>query len=215
MPKSLTLKNDIEILNKYNSTLLIGIDEVGRGCWAGPVCVAGFALNIKSYKIFDGVNDSKLVSKKNRDALNLELIKNPHIIKTGKVKDINKLGIGKTITNCIAQIVQEFKEFYKDNNPIFLIDGQFKQDFGENTIKQNKSDSNYYSVASASIIAKVYRDNLMDKLDLKYKEYDFKNNKGYPAPKHLSALAQHGVSKIHRTSFTPIAKMLELQNENN
>ena len=217
MAKFLDFSKDIELLNQFNADLIIGIDEVGRGAWAGPVCIGAYVLDINNHEYLEGINDSKLVKKEKREELCPLLLKEKNLVLTGELDSINTVGIGKTISNLILNAVNVLNEYAVSSNKkaIFIIDGQFSNNFGENTIKRIKADSTYYSVGAASIIAKVYRDNLMNTFHSSYNLYGFDRNKGYPTQFHLSALNMHGVSPLHRRSFKPISKQLGLFNENN
>jgi len=217
MAISLDFTKDLELLSEYNADLIIGIDEVGRGAWAGPVCVGAFVLDIHNHKVLEGINDSKQVKKIKREELSSKLLDTKYLVMTGELESINNLGIGKTITNLIFDAVKQLNEYVNSINQkaLFIIDGQFKATFGDNSVKRIKADSTYYSVAAASILAKVYRDNLMDTLSSSYNQYGFNRNKGYPTPEHLKALKQYGVTQIHRKSFKPISDQLLLLNEDN
>jgi ribonuclease HII len=208
----LDFSKDIALAKEYNADILIGIDEVGRGAWAGPVCVGAFVLDFKTHTLLEGVNDSKLVKKEKREELSLALEQNKHVVSTGELDAINILGIGKTITQLIFQIKNELDQLLatQDKKALYIIDGQFKADFGESAVKRIKADSTFYSVAAASILAKVYRDNLMRNLHLSYNQYAFDKNKGYPTKEHLNALDLYGVCDIHRKSFKPISTQLLL-----
>lgn len=217
MAISLDFSKDRELLSEFKADLIIGIDEVGRGAWAGPVCIGAFVLDVSNQKLLDGVNDSKLVRKAKREELNSELVNSKYLVLTGELASINDYGIGITITNLIESAVKDLNEYLAaiDRKALYIIDGQFKATFGENCIKRNKADSTFYSVAAASILAKVYRDSLMDSLHSSYNQYAFHKNKGYPTLEHRNALKEYGVSQIHRKSFKPISNQLSLQNEVN
>lgn len=204
--QALDFSADIQLLNQHNADLVIGIDEVGRGAWAGPVCIGAFVLDINSFKLIDGINDSKLVPKQKRQELSSLLQPTNHLVLTGSLEDINQVGIGQTISQLITSAISQLYESLMQQNKraVYIIDGQFKTDFGNQTVKQNKADSTFYSVAAASILAKVYRDELMSQLHLSYNHYGFDRNKGYPTKEHLNALKIYGASQIHRTSFKPI-----------
>lgn len=217
MASPLDFSKDIELLNKFNSDLIIGIDEVGRGAWAGPVCIGAFVLDLSNHNLISGINDSKLVKKEKREELCGLLQNNKYMVLTGELDSINQFGIGLTITNLITKAVQELNKYVAEQNKraLFIIDGQFKATFGDNSVKRIKADSTFYSVAAASILAKVYRDNLMTQLHSSYNQYAFNKNKGYPTPEHLNALNKFGVSQIHRRSFKPISNQLTLLNDYN
>ncbi len=203
MKVSLQLDKDFLILKEKGYTKIVGIDEVGRGSWAGPVAVGAYCVDLNTQWI-NGINDSKQVSLKNREKLVDTLSAHIHSIHLGSVENINKYGIGKSITFLIQEIVEK----YNNSDTFFLIDGQFSQDFGTNSLKVIKGDATYYSIAAASILAKVYRDNLMKELHKTYPHYGFLTNVGYPSKSHIQALKIHGPTPIHRTSFTPIGEML-------
>jgi len=216
MAASLDFSKDLELIKEHNVDLVIGIDEVGRGAWAGPVCIGAFVLDINKHIPVIGVNDSKLVKKDKREEVSNLLQDNKFLVLTGELNSINSFGIGKTITDLIINAVDDLNAYVTNLNKkaLFIVDGQFKVSFGENSVKRIKADSTFYSVAAASILAKVFRDNLMTQLHSSYNQYAFNKNKGYPTSEHLKALNTYGVSKIHRTSFKPISNQLSLLNEN-
>jgi len=205
MKISLQLEKDLLILKEKGYGRVIGIDEVGRGSWAGPVAVGAYCLSLNTPWV-EGVNDSKQVSLKNREKLVETLSTHIHSVHLGSVENINKYGIGKSITLLIKEIV----EIYNSPDTFFLIDGQFSEDFGTNSLKVIKGDATYYSIAAASILAKVYRDNIMKLLHQTYPNYGFLTNVGYPSKAHIDALKIHGPTQIHRTSFAPIGQMLQV-----
>ncbi len=191
---------ELSLLNK-GYKYIIGIDEVGRGCWAGPTAIGVYVFN-KDSNILNGVNDSKKLTLKQRLKVSESLIDSNFKIYLGEVGDINLKGIGKTIENLIQNAVTEFNNKLGKDNCIFLIDGQFKSKFSSNSFKFIKGDSTYYSIAIASILAKVFRDNLMQELDINYPGYGFGKHKGYGTSKHLEAINTLGYCDIHRTSYT-------------
>ncbi len=193
-------------LLKKGYTRIVGIDEVGRGCWAGPVAVGAFVYDMNTEYV-KGVNDSKLIVSKQREKLFKKLSKFNYIVKFGEVDTINKVGIGKTIEILITEIVDQLN----DGNTFFTIDGQFSKNFGKDTMKAIKADSTYYCVGAASILAKVTRDKLMSELHESYPDYLFNRNKGYPSPFHRNILKEKGFCELHRTSFAPIRAMVEMQ----
>lgn len=178
---------------------VIGVDEVGRGCWAGPVAVCGYIFNSLS-PIQDNVNDSKKLTTVNRSKIFDSISKSEYVLKWGSPEMIDKYGIAKTIEKLILRIINE----YSDESTFFLIDGQFSQEFGRNVYTTWYGDSTYYSIAMASILAKVARDRLMDDMSKKYMYYGFSTNKGYGTKDHIQALKKHGVCEIHRMSYKPV-----------
>jgi ribonuclease HII len=180
---------------------IIGIDEAGRGSWAGPVYVGGYIFKINSAQV-SGVKDSKLLYAPKRQHLFESVSKSPEsaILKTGEIATINSKGIGRTITDLIAEIVEEFE----DDTTYFLIDGVFKRDFGVNSRKIIKGDRKHYSISCASIIAKVNRDSYMTALSTKFPAYAFEKHFGYGTKEHLELIKKYGVSSEHRINYKPI-----------
>ncbi len=177
---------------------IIGLDEVGRGSFAGPLVAAAVILP-ENFDI-TGINDSKLLTRKKREQLSNYILKkvNNYSISEVSVEYINKYGIGiathRAFLNCLKKMEGKFD--------FVLVDGFEIKNFDKNKQKHIiHGDRLSYSIAAASIIAKVYRDNLMLKLHNKYPHYFFNENKGYGTKKHREALKKHGLSKIHRTSF--------------
>jgi len=205
MSKFLSNKKELELLTKGYDRI-IGIDEVGRGCWAGPVYVCGFVYS-PTTRYYKGVHDSKKLTVKDREKMFSKLYNNDHHLAIGGLEEINNLGIGKVVTNLINSIVEK----YQSISTLFLIDGKFAKDFGINTRKIIKGDYNYYSIAAASIIAKVSRDKFMVGLSEEYQKYQFRINKGYGTKKHRELLASLGPSDFHRTSFKPIYESMKLR----
>lgn len=199
-PNNFFTTSDLEqqLLAEGHHTI-IGIDEVGRGAWAGPVVVAGYVFSNASI-VYPQVTDSKLLNPRFRAQLNQNLQLGQYLIIEGSVEQINKYGVGRVITNLIMQIINSFKQ----GNSYFLIDGVFKKDFGPQTQKIIKGDQKHYSIACASIVAKEYRDNMMRKLHQQYPQYSFDSNVGYGTRHHRQKIAEQGICQIHRTSFKPI-----------
>ena len=197
---------------------VIGVDEVGRGSFAGPV-VAGAVVFSKdtpcqprTRSILREINDSKLLNPRKREVLSKEIIKHSLLYATSTIglPAINKFGIGKATQMAIRKVVKivlwQILEINKSKPPIFVLADGFHIRYirGIGLVNQKaiiKGDRKSISIAAASIIAKVYRDKLMRKLNRKYPGYGFVRNKGYGTKFHRDALAKHGLSKIHRTSF--------------
>jgi ribonuclease HII len=184
---------------------IIGIDEAGRGAWAGPVAVGAYIFDLKTTKI-EGIKDSKLLSANQRENLFIKIYNiNNSIIELGKVELINKIGIGKTITSVIERIIKQTQ----DAQTFYLIDGIFSQNFGKNSKQIIKGDQLHYSISCASVLAKVFRDRLIIMLSERYPEYQFSKHKGYGTKLHQKAIEIYGISKIHRLNFKPIIAKLK------
>ncbi len=203
MPLDIYLKPhfEIDLLSdkENNYRRIIGIDEVGRGSWAGPVAIGVYFYDLES-EFVSGITDSKKLSIKKRESAYRLLSKHNYSVKIGSVQMIDKYGIGKTIEKLILQTVNLFN----DGETFFLIDGTFRQDFGIHSRKIIKGDLNHYSIAAASILAKVERDNMMKELSNKFTGYGFERNKGYGTKFHRDALKSLGITEIHRKSFKSI-----------
>ena len=189
-----------EELKLYESGFeyVCGIDEAGRGPLAGPVVVASVILPKNS--MIEGVNDSKKVSEKKREKIYEEIIKEAisygiAIIDEKEIDDINILkATKKGVTECIRNLE------VKPN--IILIDALEGIDTLQIPYKSViKGDAKHYSIAAASILAKVTRDRIMRKYDLLYPEYGFIQNKGYGTAKHIQVIKEKGICEIHRKSF--------------
>ncbi len=176
--------------------LIAGIDEAGRGPLAGPVVVASVIMPLDN--IIDGINDSKKVAEKKRELLYQKIIDTAlaydiEVIDEKTIDEINILNATKMgMQNCIKNL--------KIKPDLVLIDAvQIKSDI--ETLSIIKGDAKSYSIAAASILAKVYRDNLMREYDKEFPMYGFAKHKGYGTKMHIDAIKQYGICKIHRRSF--------------
>ena len=184
-------------------TPIIGVDEVGRGPLAGPVISAAIVLNKE--KIPEGINDSKKLSKKKREVINEELIsQHKFAIGIASVEEIDKINILQASLLAMKRAVLNLNI----KPQTILVDGNKLPDLEYNMYPIIKGDSKSISIAAASIIAKVYRDKLMQELSLQYPGYYWEKNSGYGTKQHLLALDNLGVTPIHRKSFAPIYNML-------
>ena len=194
----------MQISHKEILGLDCGVDEAGRGPWAGPVVAAAVILP-KNF-ITDKINDSKKLSKKNRDILYENITKNADFgLGFATVTEIDKLNILQASLLAMKRAVGNLNKV-----PVkALIDG--------NTIPPNlpcvsecivKGDTKVVSIAAASIVAKVVRDRFMTKLAQLHPGYGWERNFGYGVKEHQEALKTLGVTSEHRRSFKPIHKML-------
>jgi ribonuclease HII len=185
----------------YNISHVMGLDEVGRGAFAGPIVAAGVIYKpFSKYDYFDKVKDSKLLSHKKRETLST-LIKESSIwtIEEIEVDFINKFGIGKANYEVLKKVIKKLEEKINGENYFAIVDGY------DLRIKKQKGivrgDSISLSIASASIIAKEYRDDLMIKYSKLFPQYKFSENKGYGTQFHRDVIKNQGLCRIHRTSF--------------
>ena len=177
---------------------ICGIDEAGRGPLAGPVVVA--AVIMPEDSILEGVNDSKKVSEKKREKLYDEITSNAiawgvSIIDQKEIDDINILNATKKgLTIALTQLVEK--------PDIILVDALTGIDtLGIPYQSIIKGDAKSYSIAAASIIAKVTRDRIMRQWDEIYPEYGFEKHKGYGTKAHIEAIKEYGICSIHRKTF--------------
>lgn len=184
--------------NKYKGKIIAGIDEAGRGPLAGPVVCACVIMPLDEDKIIEGINDSKKLSPKKRDMLYDKIIERAISYKIVEIdhKTIDEINILQATRLGMKQALNGL-----DVTPDIVLVDAVKIDTDlpqENIIK---GDALSYNIASASILAKVYRDRLMEKYDEIYPEYGFKKHKGYGTKSHIEALKLYGKSEIHRDSF--------------
>ena len=184
--------------------LIAGVDEVGRGPLAGPVVAAAVILP-KACKI-PGLNDSKKIPKSKHKEIYEAVLQNAIAIGIG-IKDnhvIDQVNIYEATKLAMMESIGQL-----DPQPQHLLIDAMKLDLPISQTSIIKGDANSLSIAAASIVAKVTRDQMMEEFDRKYPGYDFAQNAGYGTAKHLAGLDQLGVTPIHRRSFEPIKSMCE------
>lgn len=194
----------LEYENKFRSEgykNIVGIDEVGRGPLAGPLVVSAVILPVNFNN--EEINDSKKLSDSKRREL-YEIIKKEALeIKTLVIdnKEVDKLNIYQATKKAMQDIVRlmdlEVDAIFVD---AMKLDGMNKP-----VLSLIKGDAKSISIASASIVAKVIRDDMMIEYDKMYPGYDFKNNKGYGTKKHMDAILKRGITPIHRLSYKPVS----------
>lgn len=191
---------------KYSPEPVIGVDEVGRGCLAGPVYAA--AVIFKSDNLSDVVTDSKLISEDRRDEL-AELILKEHQVGIGyaTVEEIDELNILQASLLAMKRAIEQL------GVPAghVLIDGNMKipglaTEFQQTTLI--KGDLRAAPISAASIVAKVARDRLMKELGARYPKYGFEVHKGYSTPNHKENIVTHGPCLMHRKSFAGVKEYL-------
>ena len=202
------IKEIEENLYKEGITSIAGIDEAGRGPLAGPVVVACVVMPRES--MIEGVNDSKKVSEKKRERLYDEIINEAigygvGIINQQEIDRINILNATKEgLTLAIKEMEKNLKEKNSDfeKPEIILVDALTKIDTDHIPYRSIiKGDSKSYSIAAASIIAKVTRDRIMRQWDEVYPMYGFARHKGYGTAAQIAAIKEHGLCPLHRRSF--------------
>jgi ribonuclease HII len=185
--------------------VIVGIDEVGRGCLAGPVTAAAVVLKRR----IPGLKDSKLLTKKQREALSLKIHEQALAVGIGwaDVSVVNEQGLTAAVRLAMSRALDKIQIDYDQ----VIIDGNF------NFIKDNpkvktliKADNSVAAVSAASIVAKVARDNYMAEISSKYPNYGFDRHVGYGTAMHLASLKLHGASDIHRLTYKPVRDLLQL-----
>lgn len=188
--------------------MILGIDEVGRGPWAGPLVVGAVILGGVQ---IDGLTDSKKLSKKKRETLDIEIREKALGIGIGWVaaSEIDEIGLSKSLVlatkRAVSQINVPYHEIIIDGTINFLLE----TNKGKYVTTMKKADLLVPCVSAASIVAKVARDNYMARQDKIYPGYGFKRHVGYGTAAHVAAIEELGVTPLHRLSFAPLVKYNE------
>lgn len=197
-------KNSMPLFSSGGFDFIIGTDEAGRGPAAGGVWAAAVCFkNDIDYSLFEKLNDSKKLSEKNRENL-FDIIKNNsfYSIKSVDVEKIEEINILNSSLLAMKLAVEDVINQLNSTNTLTLVDGnKLIKNFNHQQKFIIKGDSKSASIAAASILAKVSRDNFMQEIDKLYPMYDWKSNKGYLTKKHIEAIKQYGACKYHRMSF--------------
>jgi ribonuclease HII len=186
---------------KQGARIVAGVDEAGRGPLAGPV-VAAAAILPEGYKL-RGLNDSKQLSAQQRDEFYATLTSDSRVQFAVGVVDvdwIDRINILRATERAAAEAINKLP-LRPDH---VLVDGRPMRGLPVPQTAIVKGDARSFSIAAASVIAKVTRDRLMLELHAQYPAYDFASNKGYPTPEHLAALRAHGPCPFHRRTFGPV-----------
>lgn len=192
---------DLNIIKKENRSLICGIDEVGRGCLAGPVFSTAIIMSYE--QCIQSVNDSKKLTSKKREIVFDEIMKNAIAVSTTGISniDIDKYGILKCTINSMKKNIERLT-INPDLILVDYIDLSSEYECGKYNFRDIvHGDSISYAIAAASIVAKVTRDRLMCELSKEYPQYHFDKNKGYGTSEHIAAIREFGPSPIHRMTF--------------
>tara|TARA_B100001741_G_scaffold178800_1_gene147292 strand:+ start:1037 stop:1615 length:579 start_codon:yes stop_codon:yes gene_type:complete len=187
--------------------IVAGVDEVGRGSLIGPVYAAAviFKKNIKDKEIID----SKKIKKIKREIISKDIKKNSiWAIGSASLKEIENFNILNASLLAMKRAIEKLK--IKPN--LILIDGNKSPKIKNCLVKTViKGDQKIKEISAASIIAKVSRDKLMNKMSKKFKKYKWDLNAGYGTKDHIKAIKKYGITKFHRKTFKPVHKMLSLK----
>ena len=184
--------------------LVCGVDEAGRGPWAGPVCAGAVILNPK--KVPKGLDDSKKLTAKTREGLEVEIKARAVAWGVGfaSVEEIASLNILHSTGVAMCRAIEAMSV-----QPAFaLVDGNYRFKLPCEVKTVVGGDGKSKSIAAASILAKVARDRLMMEMDAQYPGYGFASHKGYNAPIHVEALVSLGPCEIHRRAWRPVKLVL-------
>jgi len=201
-------------LEDAQSGAVCGVDEAGRGPWVGPV-VAGAVVFLNrniNRDLLNGINDSKKLTAAKREMLYSLLLKEEEQgnltfgIGEASAMEIDRVNILQATFWAMKRAVQKLKVLPSHA----LIDGnRLPSDFCCPCSCHIGGDGKSYSIAAASILAKVYRDNLLKQMALKYPGYGFENNAGYGTKEHIEGLKKYGITPEHRKSYRPIREIIE------
>ena len=186
--------------------LIAGVDEAGRGPLAGPLVIAAVVMPEEFF--ISGLNDSKQISASKRDKLYDEILQKALSVSVNivSISNIDELNIYRATQQGMAEVL-----LHLDKQPdVALIDAMPVEAGDIKTVSLVHGDALSASIAAASIIAKVTRDRIMEKLDTLYPAYKFANNKGYGSKEHMQAIDMEGVTEWHRRSYEPV-KSLNLE----
>jgi ribonuclease HII len=192
----------------YNNLTEAGCDEAGRGCLAGPVVAAAVILP-KNYK-HPVLNDSKKLSARQRNLLKDEIINSAiawkvAFIDNSEIDEMNILRASIKAMHIAIEGLEKVPQF-------LLIDGNRFYPYKDIKYKTIiKGDGLYFSIAAASVLAKTFRDEYMEKIHNEFPEYGWNKNKGYPTSIHRAAIMKYGITPYHRKSFTLFDSQLEFK----
>jgi ribonuclease HII len=192
----------MQVKNPPLSGIIAGMDEAGRGSWAGPV-VAAVVVIPKGLRL-KGLDDSKKLSEVERERLFPRIIQNcPHGIGVSSHAEVDELGLLRATNLAFSRALEhlelEVEHLYIDGRDAFVFPVQHTSVI--------RGDQIYRCIAAASVLAKVTRDHLMVELAKEYPDYGFEIHKGYGTDRHQKALTAFGPSEVHRKSYEPIKKL--------
>jgi len=184
---------------------VLGVDEAGRGPLAGPV-VVGAVLIENPKQVVENVRDSKKMTKKQRKKAFVEIQEKSTAFGIGIVdaKEIDRVGIKEAVKEAMILAVSEVEKKIKKKVDYIISDGAVYLLDDHKMMSISRGDLNHYSIAAASVLAKVTRDMIMEEYSKKYPNYGFEKHMGYGTKMHLDAISKHGICDIHRKSYEPI-----------
>jgi len=195
-------------INGIINMMIVGIDEVGRGAWAGPLVVGAVLLGGAS---IEGLTDSKLLTKAQREVLNLEIRQKAKAVGLGWVsaKHLDVIGLSEALKLASRRALAHIRGEYTE----IIIDGTIRLIDDSRVTLMKKADLLVPSVSAASIVAKVARDNYMRHVDGIFEGYKFRSHVGYGTVAHRKAIKERGVTPLHRLSFAPLAEYIAVEGD--
>jgi len=182
------------------SCRVAGVDEVGRGPWAGPVIAAAVVVGPDTPRL-EGVNDSKQLTMRRREQLAAVIVSTlPYAVGAASTREIDRLNIRRATALAMRRALARLPQ----PADVVLVDGLPVPELGCAHEALVGGDARSYAIACASIVAKTVRDRLMRRLAARYPDYGWDRNCGYGTPKHRAAIELTGVTPHHRRSFTPV-----------
>lgn len=209
MPKRMKTERDKLAYEKellaFGAEYIAGVDEVGRGPFAGPVVCAAVILPLDAENLIEGVDDSKKVKEERREQLAAVIRERAVAYKICEEspETIDEINILEATKRCMKRAVEGLSV----QPDVVFVDGNFRIDIELPQQNIVRGDALSYSIGAASLLAKVYRDSLMREYDKQYPQYGFARHKGYGTAVHIRALKEFGPCPIHRKTF--IKKILE------
>ena len=197
---------------EQHTGIIAGVDEVGRGSWAGPVVAAAIIIDREKFpqQLLNDIDDSKLLTSQKREQVaaelhNLQGHACEFTLGQASVAEVDQINIREASLLAMQRAVEALPIIPE----VTLVDGHIIPDLTCHAIPIIRGDSASYSIAAASVIAKVARDRLMKELAAEHPFYGWERNAGYGTKQHQIALTEHGVTPHHRRSFSPIKKLIE------
>lgn len=197
---------DFSLEDQYDG-IICGLDEVGRGPLAGPVVAACVVIPTekRGLDFVADIKDSKKVALKKREELYKQITTHfPYALSALSPQEIDEINILQASLEAMKRAHDQI-----DGITHSLVDGNKAPDLSSVAVTVVKGDQKSKSIAAASIIAKVYRDRIMQKLAYEHPQYGWERNAGYPTAQHREALLVHGITDHHRKSFAPVRRILE------
>ena len=203
---------DLKNFDGAYAEIIAGVDEAGRGPWAGPVVAAAVILDKTRLASLSAINDSKKIPEKNREIL-FDVVRDACVAYA--IAEMSHSVIDKTdILSATMQAMAAAVKGLKSQPQKVLVDGNRKPPIEGLDIETIVGgDARSLSIAAASILAKVHRDRLMRNYDGMYPGYGFANHKGYGTAQHIKALDERGVCPIHRVSYKPVGDVIRKRTE--